>query len=61
MQQTQSHKIVYSMRVMTKLVERGFFPVHEMPNPKNPEYRCWVFNNTKSFEKALLEILGKED
>jgi hypothetical protein len=52
------NKIIYSLKVMTTLVEMGFFPVHEMPNPKNPEYTCWVFERSEEFDIALQRVLG---
>lgn len=34
---------------MLELVERGHRPLYSMPNPKYPEYTCWVFENDESF------------
>lgn len=51
-------KIVYSLRVMLQLVERGFMPTATMPNPKYKEYDCWVFERSEAFDRALDEILG---
>lgn len=52
------NKIIYSLRVMEQLVERGFVPISIMPNPKYPMYNCWIFEVTPEFEKALDEVLG---
>lgn len=53
------NKIIYSANVMTQLVERGFMPINHMPNPKYPEYTCWIFEDTEEFEQVLSEVLGK--
>lgn len=52
------NKIIYSLRVMLCLVERGFIPITTMPNPKYPQFNCWIFEVTDSFQQALDEILG---
>lgn len=52
------NKIIYSMRVMKQLVTKGFIPLAAMPNPKDSNYQCWVFKDTKEFEAALTEIMG---
>ncbi len=51
-------KIIYSMRIMLKLVEKGYQPLTTMPNPQHPEFNCWVFEQTEDFKKDLNEILG---
>lgn len=51
------NKIIYSLKVMLALVERGFIPVAQMPNPRFPQYNCWVFEDTEEFEKVLSEVL----
>ena len=52
-------KIIYSLRIMEKLVEKGHYPEYSMPNPKNPYYTCWVFSATESFKADLDAILGE--
>lgn len=52
------NKIIYSANVMIQLVEKGFMPINSMPNPKYPQYTCWIFEDTKIFEQALSEVLG---
>lgn len=52
------NKIIYSLKVMRQLVEAGFFPVATLPNPKKPEYNCWVFEVSEEFQKELDRILG---
>ena len=51
-------KIIYSKRVMVKLLELGFRPVDTFPNPTNPQYLCWAFKWDKDFDKALSIVLG---
>lgn len=51
-------KIIYSMRVMLALVEKGYIPEATMPNPQNTKYNCWVFAETDSFKADLDQILG---
>ena len=52
------NKIIYSLQVMSKLVEMGFFPVNKMANPKYPKFDCWVFKRSKEFDEALDIVLG---
>jgi hypothetical protein len=51
-------KIIYSLRVMLALRAAGFEPLTTMPNPKHPQYNCWVFEETEDFKQELDEILG---
>lgn len=50
-------KIIYSMRIMLGLVERGFCPVQTIPNPKNSKYNCWLFEQSPDFQKNLDELM----
>lgn len=52
------NKIIYSANIMTKLVEKGFMPIATMPNPRYPQYNCWIFEVTPEFSVALNEVLG---
>ena len=52
------NKIIYSFKIMEQLVEKGYFPVRTMPNPKFPKYNCWVFAATEEFNADLDKILG---
>lgn len=51
-------KVIYSMRVMLALVERGHMPEAVMPNPQNTKYNCWVFVETDELKADLDSILG---
>ena len=46
-------QIIYSLRVMKGLVNKGIFPVQTMPNPINSKFNCWVFEDTDKFRKEL--------
>lgn len=52
------NKIIYSLKVMLRLVELGHIPIATMENPKFPEYKCWVFENNEKFQQDLDNVLG---
>ena len=54
-------KIIYSMRIMLQLVDRGFQPLTTMPNPQHPEFNCWVFELTEELQNVLDELLGGDN
>ena len=39
----------------------GHIPVCRMPNPKYPEFDCWIFNSNEQFEKDLTKVLGGKE
>jgi hypothetical protein len=43
---------------MLQLVEMGFVPVTTIPNPKFPQFDCWVFAATPQFEEAFAQVVG---
>ena len=51
-------QIIYSLKVMRQLLERGFVPEQTIPNPINPQFNCWVFEVTEELQTALDEVLG---
>lgn len=55
------NKIIYSLKVMEQLVEMGNIPVSQMPNPKFPQYTCWIFQITDKFEQDLDRVLGGQN
>lgn len=55
----KSQKIIYSKWLMKELVERGFMPVGNMPNPNVLEYTCWVFPQSEELEKAIEEAIAQ--
>lgn len=52
------NKIIYSLKVMEQLVEKGNIPISTMPNPKFPQFNCWIFEVTEKFQRDLDIILG---
>lgn len=52
------NKIIYSLNVMEQLVEKGNIPLSSMPNPKFPQYMCWIFEVNEKFQRDLDEVLG---
>ena len=40
-------QIIYSLKVMRQLLERGFTPEQTIPNPVKPQFNCWVFEVTE--------------
>lgn len=58
MEQTTKNKIIYSKRIVMELLEMGFKPIDQFPNPFNPHYTCWSFEWTDDFNRALNLVLG---
>lgn len=54
-------KIIYSLKVYTQLVVLGFSPIAAMPNPKDSNYTCWIFEETAEFKAALDLVLGEKN
>ena len=52
------NKIIYSIKVMKALVQKGFIPVATIPNPKDSKFNCWVFEETEEFQRTLDEVMG---
>ena len=55
----EENKVIYSLAIWRKLVEKGNIPTETLPNPINPKYNCWVFPMTEKFKKDLDEVLGE--
>ena len=51
-------QIIYSLKVMRQLLERGFVPEQTIPNPIKPQFNCWIFEVTEDLQTALDEVLG---
>lgn len=51
-------KVIYTLKLASKLIELGYQPITIMPNPKHPQFNCWVFKDTPEFEQALSEVLA---
>jgi hypothetical protein len=41
--------MIYTLKVMKQLVERGHIPIATIPNPKDTRYNCWVFEVNETF------------
>lgn len=50
-------KIIYSLKIMRQLVEKGHVPEHVMPNPTDNRFNCWVFAVNDKFQADLDEIM----
>ena len=50
--------IVYSLKVHSQLQIRGIPYLCQMPNPKNSNYTCWVYEKNEEFIEAFDEIVG---
>ena len=46
-------KIIYSLRIHIELQRMGFTYITEMKNPKNPQFNCWVYEETDELLKAF--------
>lgn len=57
------NRIIYSKRIMTKLVEAGYIPKGTMPNPTKQDFLCWIFEITPGFQEALDKFIeeGNEE
>lgn len=54
----QNYKTIFSLRVRLALRNKGFEPLMESPNPYKQGLKCWVYEETEAFCKALNSILG---
>lgn len=54
----QNYKTIFSLRVRLALRNKGFEPLMESPNPYKRDLKCWVYEETEEFRKALNVILG---
>lgn len=49
---------VYNMKFAIELKKMGHFVAMEMPNPKKPEFICWVFEVDETFHADLDALKG---
>lgn len=52
-----SIKVVYSLRVHMELQSMGFQYIQTMPNPKNENLNCWIYEATPAFLDAFDGII----
>lgn len=57
----KTQKIIYSKWLMKELVEKGFMPTGNMPNPNALEYTCWVFPQSNELEQAIQESIAQRE
>ena len=55
----QNVKIVYSLRMHIELQKRGFVHLIEMKNPNNPNFNCWVYEETPDLLASLEALMGE--
>lgn len=57
------HKIIYSLWIHIELQAQGFSYITEMKNPKNPQYNCWVYEETPELLEAFCALIkgGREN
>jgi hypothetical protein len=46
-------KIIYSLRIHIELQRMGFKYISEMKNPQNPQFNCWIYEETEELLKAF--------
>lgn len=59
-QSEQTKKIIYSLKIMKDLREKGIYPDFAMQNPEYPEYLCWTYSVNDELVQALDEIFKRE-
>lgn len=52
-------KTIYSSWLCAELIRKGFEIKYIKPNPRYPQFDCWVFDKTDAFIKAFGEISQK--
>lgn len=57
---TKDYLIVYTMRLAMSLMAIGYTPLSTMPNPKNPNLICWIFQKTPEFLKDFEKLIKEE-
>lgn len=59
MPNTNTNKIIYSLRVNIELQKNGFKPILTMENPYKPGFMCWVYETSPEFNN-IFDIIMKE-
>lgn len=52
-------KIIYSLRIHIALQRQGFQYMTEMRNPSNPNFNCWVYEETPDLLASLEALMGE--
>lgn len=58
-QSEQTTKVIYSMKIMKDLLDKGIYPESTMQNPEYPEYLCWTYLVDDKLIQALDEIFER--
>ena len=51
-------KTIYSLKIRISLRNEGIEPLLEKNSPYKPGLKCWIYEVTDNFNKALDKILG---
>lgn len=50
-------KVIYTLKIVTALLEYGIEPIKVMKNPRRPDLSCWLYEVTDEFKEAFEEIM----
>ena len=53
MEQRTTTKVIFSKRIMIKLLEMGFRPIDTLQNPTTQQFMSWAFEWTDESDTAL--------
>lgn len=48
------------LRLCNYLMERGFFPVQTEPDPQNPRYKIYLFEETPALTSAVVRYFATD-
>ena len=54
-------KLIFSMRIASQLMKKGYQVIETLPNPANPQLIMWVFEETPSFKEDFEKLLGRRE
>ena len=60
LQHKNKYYTVKRLRMLEYLMNKGFEPLHTMPDPSNPKYHWWKFENTVELEEAVTEYFNSK-
>lgn len=61
MQRKSRLKLVYSLRIMERLVELGYRPVERLESPVVEGYYCWLFERSEEFDRDFSALVEGRD
>jgi hypothetical protein len=47
------------LKLLQWLLDKGFFPEYDMPDPDNLKYKWWKFKNSPELEDTIEEFFSK--